>query len=66
MIRNKPLLILSTAIFLTVEAALGVWLQLASGRTVSVVCFSSIVLACLFCGLFFAGKASYLLTQLAL
>lgn len=66
MIRNKPLLILSTAIFCTVEAVLGVWLQLASGRTVAVVCFSSIVLACLFCGVFFAKKASYLLTQLAL
>lgn len=66
MIRNKPLLILSTAIFCTVEAVLGVWLQLASGRTVPMVCFSSIVLACLFCGVFFAKKASYLLTQLAL
>ena len=66
MLRNKPVLIFSTAAFLLTEAAIGLWFHLSSGRTVPVLQFISIVLACLFCFLFAERKPAYMLTQAAL
>ena len=66
MLRNKPVLLLSTAAFLAVETFLGLLMHLSTGRTVPVAQFSAIVLACLFCFLFLERKPAYQLTQFAL
>ncbi|MBQ4065399.1 MAG: hypothetical protein IJD10_04805 [Clostridia bacterium] len=64
--RNKKLLILSTAFFGAVEALLGMFLQVAEGRAVSLYSYAAVVLACLFCGVFVEWSAGYGLTQTAL
>lgn len=53
-------------LFFAAEAVLGVALQLADGRTVALLSYASVVLACLFCTLFARKEAAYLFTQLAL
>ncbi len=66
MIRSKKLLISASIVFVTVEALLGLLLQLADGD--AVVCFSycSVVLACLFCAFFGERSWHYAATQSAL
>lgn len=66
MIKNKKILIGAVAAFSTVEAVLGYILQTAGGELVPTLCFTSVVLACLFCAVFAERSYVYLLTQLAL
>ena len=66
MIKNKRILIITVALFSAVEAILGFLLQTSHGDAVPVLCFSSVVLACLFCTVFAERSAAYALTQLAL
>lgn len=66
MIKNKKTLIASLSVFIAVEAILGYLLQTANGELIPYFCFSSVVLACLFCTAFAEKSKAYLLTQLAL
>ena len=66
MITNKRILLPMTALFLMVECVLGYALQMATGRIVNVTMYLSVVLACLFCVLFFERSMNYYATQLAL
>lgn len=56
----------ATALFVAIEIALGIALQVTSGRTVAACSFASVILACLFCTLFAKKSADYALTQAAL
>lgn len=53
-------------LFLTVETVLGVLLQVCGGLAGRIFSWSAVILACLFCILFFARTPRYLLTQAAL
>lgn len=64
MMRNKTLLAASTALFLAFETLLGIRFQI--GDHGALLRFASVVVACLFCALFFEKSWAYLLTQLAL
>jgi hypothetical protein len=66
MIKNKKVLLVAMVIFFTVEAVLGVLIQKAGGEYIPIFCFTSVVLACLFCTSFAEKSVSYLLVQLAL
>ena len=52
--------------FLCLELALGILVQLTSNNLNTAVSFSCVVLACLFCALFFEKSNSYFLTQTGL
>ena len=54
------------ALFVAIELTLGVLLQTASGRATAVYSYAVVVLACLFCILFFARSVPYACTQAAL
>jgi hypothetical protein len=66
MIKNKNLIIALTAVFLTVEAALGLLLQTAQGSVSINLRYTAVVFACLFCILFAERSLSFLFTQIAL
>ena len=66
MIRNKPLLISLSALFVGGQITLGVLLQTVGGRISIYMRYGVVILACLFCFLFVDKTAAYLLTQLAL
>lgn len=65
MVRSKPVLAVTTALFLVTETLGGIAFQIGSeyGRPLR---FATVVLACLFCGLFAEKSWVYLLTQAAL
>ena len=56
----------ATGAFLTIEALLGLLLQTASGRAVSLYSYASVLLACLFCAVLALPTRAYLFTQLGL
>ena len=66
MIKNKKLLIILSAVFLTVEAVLGVLLQTAQDKTPINLRYTAVVLACLFFILFAEKSLSFLFTMVAL
>ncbi len=66
MIRNRPVLLSLSALFVGAEITLGILLQTVGGRISVHMRYGAVILACLFCLLFMAGTADYLLTQLAL
>ena len=55
-----------TVIFVLVELVLAICLQTVGGREADLCRYAVVVLACLFCFLFFERKPAYFLTQLAL
>lgn len=65
MLRNRPVLVVSTALFLVTETLLGIGFQV-SGEHGAVLRFLTVILACLFCVLLAERSWEYLLTQLAL
>ena len=66
MIKNKKLLVILSAAFLTVEAVLGVLLQTSQHLTPINLRYTAVVLACLFFILFAEKSLSFLFTMLAL
>ena len=66
MLKKRIIYSVSTAIFLAVETLLGYILQTGSGRTINTAQYISVILAFLFCFLFFEKSFDYLFTQLAL
>ena len=66
MIKNKKLLVILSAAFLTVEAVLGVLLQTSQHLTPINLRYTAVVLACLFFILFAERSLSFLFTMLAL
>ena len=66
MIKNKKLLVILSATFLTVEAVLGVLLQTSQHLTPINLRYTAVVLACLFFILFAEKSLSFLFTMLAL
>ena len=66
MIKNKKLLIILSATFLTVEAMLGVLLQTVQDKTPINLRYTAVVLACLFFVLFAEKSLSFLFTMIAL
>ena len=66
MIRNRPVLLSLSALFVGVEITLGVLLQTVGGRISVYMRYGVVILACLFCFLFVDKAAAYVLTQLAL
>ncbi|MBR5124617.1 MAG: hypothetical protein IKU90_05745, partial [Clostridia bacterium] len=60
MIRNKPLLISLSALFVGVQITLGVLLQTVGGRISIYMRYGVVILACLFCFLFVDKTAAYL------
>lgn len=66
MIKNKKLLILLSALFLTAESILGVLLQTSQNKIPINLRYTAIILACLFCILLAEKSLSYLFTQIAL
>lgn len=64
MIKNKRILIICSVLFLLVEAALGIIIQIAP--TPNNFQYLSVALACVFCFLFIEKTSSYLFTQIAL
>ena len=63
---RRTLFILAVSLFVAVEIALGIALQVTSGRTAAACSFASVILACLFCAMFAETSADYVLTQTAL
>lgn len=53
-------------LFIVIEIALGIALQISSGRTIALFSFGAVILACLFCAVFADKSVEYALTQLAL
>ena len=66
MIKSKKLLCILSAIFLTVEAVLGVLLQTVQDKTPINLRYTAVVLACLFFVLFAEKSLSFLFTMIAL
>ncbi len=66
MIKNKRLLIILSAAFLSVEAILGVLLQTAQDKISINLRYTAIIAAALFCALFFEKSAAFFCTQTAL
>ena len=66
MIKNKKLLVILSAIFLTAEAVLGVLLQTMQHKIPLNLRYTAIVLACLFFILFAEKSISFLFTMVAL
>ena len=66
LIKNKSLLLMLSAIFLTVEGWLGIQLFTESNFYYVHIQFSAVALAFLFCFVFFENSKSYIFTQLAL
>ena len=65
-LKSKRFWISLTAIYVCVQIALGVALQVSEGRTVVACQFGAIILACLFCAAFAEKSCAYAFTQLAL
>ena len=65
-IKNRSLRTAVVALFVAIEATLGVLLQTLPGRAADACRFSSIILCCLFCLLFMRRSHAYILTQSAL
>lgn len=63
--RSKPLIASAVALFFTAETALGILFQTGYGNG-AVLRYATVLLACLFCGLFAERSWAYYLTQLAL
>ena len=66
MIKNKKLLVILSAIFLTAEAVLGILLQTAQNKIPINLRYTAVVLACLFFILFAEKSLSFLFTMVAL
>lgn len=66
MFRKRVTWIVLCAIFVLAELVLAVCLQTVGGRAADLCRYAVVVLACLFCILFFEKNTSYVLTQLAL
>ena len=66
MITNKKLLIPTSALFLLIQAWFSLQIQTVTPDLVRSYQFSSVVLACTFCALFFEISQKYALTQIAL
>lgn len=64
--KNRPLLSIAVGLFALTEVTLGVLLQLTGGTTSRVLSFAVVLLACLFCVLFFERSTAYFATQAAL
>ncbi len=65
-LKSKRFWISLTAIYVCVQIALGVALQVTEGRVVVACQFGAIILACLFCAAFAEKSSAYAFTQLAL
>lgn len=65
-IQNRSLRTAVVALFVAVEATLGVLLQTLPGRAADACRFGAIILCCSFCLLFIRHSHAYILTQLAL
>lgn len=65
-IQNRSLRTAVVALFVAVEATLGVLLQTLPGRAADACRFGAIILCCSFCLLFIRNSHAYILTQLAL
>ena len=65
-LKSKRFWISLTAIYVCVQIALGVALQVTEGRAVVACQFGAIILACLFCAAFAEKSCAYAFTQLAL
>ena len=66
MLNKSKFKIPTTITFLCLELALGILVQLTSNNLNTAVSFSCVVLACLFCVLFFEKSNEYYLTQIGL
>ena len=66
MIKNKKLLVILSAIFLTAEAVLGILLQTAQNKIPINLRYTAVVLACLFFILFAEKSLPFLFTMVAL
>ncbi len=65
-LKSKRFWISLTALYVCVQIALGVVLQVSEGRAVVACQFGAIILACLFCAAFAEKSSAYAFTQLAL
>ena len=66
MIKSKKMLIICSAVFLAVEAVIGVLLQTVQDQISINLRYTAVILACLFCVLFAEKSLSFLFTELAL
>ena len=66
MIKNKKMLIILSALFLIIEAVLGVLLQTVQDKTPINLRYTAVVLACLFFVLFAEKSLSFMFTMIAL
>ena len=66
MLKNRSTRIFLTLFFVLIELVLAICLQTVGGREADLCRYAVVVLACLFCLLFFEKTPSYFLTQLAL
>lgn len=66
MLRSRRASLILSLAFILVEVALGVAIQFTSKTAYTVLCYSSVVISCLFCLLWFTKSAEYTFTQAGL
>ena len=65
-VMKKRILIIAAALYVCVQTALGIALQVTHGRVINACQFGAIILACLFCAVLAERSRQYAFTQAAL